>query len=72
MVGFIALSIFLSNLKYCNGTVCTAARVDAVFGAFAYVCWASSATITGIEISRTNKKDDKTVIDEEKAEKPAM
>lgn len=66
MGGFIALSIFLSKLTFCHGSVCIAARVDAVFAAFGYAVWASSATISGIEISRINKKEDAVRSDKEK------
>ncbi|CZR62226.1 uncharacterized protein PAC_12123 [Phialocephala subalpina] len=64
MAGFIALSIFLSGLLFCNGPVCAAARADAVFAAFSYVVWVASATITGIQISR--KKTEATEITKEK------
>lgn len=57
MAGFIALSVFLSKLMFCHGTICVATRADAVFAAFSYAIWAASATISGIDISR-RKKDD--------------
>ncbi|KAH7313032.1 membrane-associating domain-containing protein [Rhexocercosporidium sp. MPI-PUGE-AT-0058] len=51
--GFIALSVFLSKLIFCQGGICTAARADAVFGALSYVVWVVSTTILGIEMSRS-------------------
>jgi hypothetical protein len=67
MAGFIALSVFLSKLIFCHGTVCMAARADAVFAVFSYAVWAASATISGIEISRRNKKEDAMYSDGDKA-----
>ncbi|KUJ16887.1 uncharacterized protein LY89DRAFT_67100 [Mollisia scopiformis] len=55
MGGFIALSVFLSRLLFCEGSVCLAARLDAVFAAFSYAVWTASATISGIQISKRLK-----------------
>ncbi len=66
MAGFIALSVFLSKLLFCHGPVCGAARADAVFAAFSYAMWAASATISGIQISKSRKKGSKPVISDEK------
>jgi len=48
--GFIAISVFLSSLLFCRGSVCNAARADAVFAAFSWVIWVGTTTILGIEI----------------------
>ncbi|KAE8444475.1 hypothetical protein EG329_000459 [Mollisiaceae sp. DMI_Dod_QoI] len=66
MAGFIALSVFLSRLLFCQGSVCAAARADAVFAAFSYAVWAASATISGIEMSRSEKQDEVVDIMEKK------
>jgi hypothetical protein len=49
-VGFIALAAFLGNLLFCRGSVCVAARVDAVFAAFSWVLWTGSTAILALEI----------------------
>lgn len=66
MAGFIALSVFLSRLLFCHGSVCNAVRADAVFAAFGYAVWAASATISGIQISKSRKRRDDTEGAEEK------
>jgi hypothetical protein len=50
--GFIALSVFLGKLVYCRGSVCAAARADAVFAAFSWILWTGSTLILALEIFR--------------------
>ncbi|RXG47072.1 hypothetical protein VDGE_20144 [Verticillium dahliae] len=45
--GFIALSVFLGRLRFCRGSVCGAARADAVSAAAQFVAWSASAALTG-------------------------
>ncbi|KAL2061043.1 hypothetical protein VTL71DRAFT_9095 [Oculimacula yallundae] len=56
MGGFIALSVFLGKLMYCQGSICSAAKADAVLGACSYVAWVASTTMQGIQMSRFGKK----------------
>ncbi|EMR90160.1 hypothetical protein ACHAP3_003333 [Botrytis cinerea] len=48
--GFIALSVFISKLLFCRGSVCGAARADAVFGAFSWLLWMGSSAILALEM----------------------
>ena len=48
--GFVALATFLSKLLFCRGSVCAAARADAVFAAFSWLLWTGSTTILALEI----------------------
>jgi len=48
--GFIALAVFLAKLLFCRGSVCAAARADAVFAAFSFVVWLLTTTILGMQI----------------------
>jgi len=48
--GFIALAIFLGKLLFCRGSVCVAARADAVFAAFSWLMWMGSTTLLAMEI----------------------
>jgi len=48
--GFIALSVFLSKLLFCRGSVCAAARADAAFGAFSWLLWLASSAILAMEM----------------------
>ncbi|KAL3417666.1 hypothetical protein PVAG01_10676 [Phlyctema vagabunda] len=48
--GFIALSAFLGKLLFCRGSVCSAARVDAVFAAFGFMAWAGTTTLLALEM----------------------
>jgi len=50
--GFIALSTFLAKLLFCRGSVCAAARADAVFAAFGWVQWTGSAALLGFEMMK--------------------
>ncbi|KFZ08254.1 hypothetical protein V502_09462 [Pseudogymnoascus sp. VKM F-4520 (FW-2644)] len=48
--GFIALSVFLSKLLFCRGTVCTAARIDVGVATFGFVLWLASTVVVAVEI----------------------
>ncbi|KAI6249495.1 hypothetical protein HI914_02400 [Erysiphe necator] len=48
--GFIALSTFISKLLFCRGSVCSAARADAVFAAFSWALWTGSTALLALEI----------------------
>jgi len=48
--GFVALSVFLSKLLFCRGSVCAAARADAVFAAFSWLLWTATTALLGMEI----------------------
>jgi len=46
--GFIALSVFLANLLFCRGSVCSAARADVAFSALGWLTWTASTVLTAI------------------------
>jgi hypothetical protein len=48
--GFVALATFLGKLLFCRGSVCAAARADAVFAAFSWMLWTGTTTILALEI----------------------
>ncbi|CCU81370.1 unnamed protein product [Blumeria hordei] len=48
--GFIALSVFISKLLFCRGSVCSAARADAVFASFSWLLWTGSTTLLALEV----------------------
>ncbi|RDW71315.1 hypothetical protein BP6252_07878 [Coleophoma cylindrospora] len=48
--GFIALAAFLGKLLFCRGSVCGAARADAVFAAFSFLLWTGTSTLLAMEI----------------------
>jgi hypothetical protein len=50
--GFIAMSVFLSKLLFCRGSVCSAARADAVFAAFAWLSWSATTVLVALETFR--------------------
>ncbi|KAI1400448.1 membrane-associating domain-containing protein [Hypoxylon fuscum] len=51
--GFIALSVFMSRLLFCRGSVCGAAQATIAFGAFEFVLWTASAVIMGKELVKS-------------------
>ena len=55
--GFIALTTFLSKLIFCGGSVCAAARADAVFAAFSWLLWTASSAILALELFKGIKTD---------------
>ncbi|KAI1002194.1 hypothetical protein K3495_g6004 [Podosphaera aphanis] len=50
--GFIALAVYLSNLNYCRGAVCDAARADCFLSAIAYLAYVTEAVMTGSAMIR--------------------
>lgn len=50
--GFVALATFLGKLLFCRGSVCAAARADAVFAAFSWLLWTGTSAILALEIFR--------------------
>ncbi|KAI1388830.1 membrane-associating domain-containing protein [Hypoxylon trugodes] len=50
--GFIALSVFMSRLLFCRGSVCGAARAAIAFGAFEFLLWTGSAILMGKEVAK--------------------
>jgi len=48
--GFIALATFLGKLLFCRGSVCAAARADAVFAAFGWLLWTGTSAILALEM----------------------
>lgn len=50
--GFVALAAFLGKLLFCRGSVCGAARADAVFAAFSFLLWTGTSTLLAMEIFR--------------------
>ncbi|KAF4621514.1 hypothetical protein G7Y89_g14559 [Cudoniella acicularis] len=55
--GFIALAVFLGKLLFCRGSVCAAARVDAVFAAFNWLLWSGSSAIVALQIFKGGFKN---------------
>lgn len=54
--GSIALGAFLNQLLFCHGDVCNAARAAVAFGVFSFCLWASSATLTVMDMLRTRRR----------------
>lgn len=50
--GFVALAVFLGKLLFCRGSVCAAARADAVFAAFNWLLWTGSSALVAINMFR--------------------
>jgi hypothetical protein len=48
--GFVALATFLGKLLFCRGSVCAAARADAVFAAFSWLVWTGTSAMLALEI----------------------
>jgi len=65
--GFIALAVFLSRLLFCRGSVCNAARADAVFAAFSWLIWMASTTLIALELFKGGFRKNRPG-----AEKPGM
>ncbi|KAI0882428.1 membrane-associating domain-containing protein [Annulohypoxylon maeteangense] len=51
--GFIALSVFMSRLLFCRGSVCGAAQASIAFGAMEFLLWTVSAILVGKEVSKS-------------------
>ncbi|TVY37139.1 hypothetical protein LCER1_G009228 [Lachnellula cervina] len=58
--GFIALAVFIGKLLFCRGSVCSAARADAVFAAFSWILWAASSVNSALKMFRGGFKSMKT------------
>lgn len=50
--GFIALSVYLSNLNYCRGSVCDSAKAACFFAVFSYLLWLAEAVLMGLAMLR--------------------
>ncbi|CAJ2511524.1 Uu.00g071490.m01.CDS01 [Anthostomella pinea] len=48
--GFVALSVFISRLLFCRGSVCGAAKADIAFGAIEFLLWTGSAVLMGKDV----------------------
>ncbi|KAF3070549.1 hypothetical protein GL218_00117 [Daldinia childiae] len=48
--GFIALSVFMSKLLFCRGSVCGSAQASIAFGAMEFLLWAAFAIFAGKEV----------------------
>jgi len=58
--GFIALAVFLGKLLFCRGSVCSAARADAVFAAFNWLLWTGSSALLALEMFKGGLEGMKT------------
>ncbi|KAK6066245.1 hypothetical protein SCUP234_02391 [Seiridium cupressi] len=50
--GFIALSVFISKLLFCRGSVCGSARADVAFGALEFLIWVATAFFAVREVMK--------------------
>ncbi|KAM0349678.1 hypothetical protein ACHAPU_003507 [Fusarium lateritium] len=48
--GFIAIAVFIGSLIMCEGTVCSAARADAVMAAAQFTAWITTTAFTAKEL----------------------
>jgi hypothetical protein len=48
--GFIALAVFLSQLLFCRGSVCAAARADTVFASASFLLWVGSTYLMAKDV----------------------
>ncbi|CAJ0552958.1 hypothetical protein HG530_012983 [Fusarium avenaceum] len=48
--GFIAIAVFIGSLVMCEGTVCSAARADAVVAAGQFTAWITTTAFTAKEL----------------------
>jgi len=62
--GFISLAVFIGKLLFCRGSVCAAARADAVFAAFNWLLWTGSTVIVGLQVFKKGfrLKDEKATM----------
>ena len=54
-IGFISLAAFLSKLLFCRGSVCNAARADAVIAGFGWIFWTASCAETALAVFRGHR-----------------
>ncbi|KAI6244834.1 hypothetical protein HI914_07576 [Erysiphe necator] len=52
MCGFIALSVYLSNLNYCRGAVCDTAKAANFFAVASFLVWFAEAAVLVLAIIR--------------------
>ncbi|POS85035.1 hypothetical protein EPUL_004080 [Erysiphe pulchra] len=62
--GFIALSVYLSNLNYCRGTVCDAAKAANFFAVASFSVWFAETAILGLAIIRGQKMNSISIKDD--------
>jgi len=48
--GFVALAVFLSQLLFCRGPVCAAAKATAAAGGFEFALWLSTTVLTAKDV----------------------
>lgn len=63
--GFVALAAFIGKLLFCRGSVCAAARADAVFAAFNWLLWTGSTVIVALQVFKSGfkiMKDEKSAM----------
>lgn len=48
--GFIALSVFISQLLFCRGNVCATAKASVAFAAFEFLLWSASTFLMAREV----------------------
>lgn len=58
--GFVALATFLGKLLFCRGSVCAAARADAVFAAFSWLLWTATSVVLALEMFKGGVSNGKT------------
>ncbi|KAI1760874.1 membrane-associating domain-containing protein [Hypoxylon sp. FL1150] len=51
--GFVALSVFMSRLLFCRGSVCQSAQAAIAFGAMEFLLWTASAILMGMELAKS-------------------
>lgn len=51
--GFVALSVFMSRLLFCRGSVCHSAQAAIAFGAIEFLLWTASAILMGKELAKS-------------------
>jgi len=62
--GFIALSVYLSNLNYCRGSVCDAAKAANFFAVTSFSVWFAEAIILGLAIIRGQRMNSISIKDD--------
>ena len=66
--GFIALAVFLSQLLFCRGSVCGAARADVVFASFSFALWSTSTVFLIRDVAKAGlRKQNNRIAMQEKA-----
>ena len=60
MAGFIALFVYMAQLTYCRGPVCSAAKATVFFSVSNFIVWVISTTTLGIHVSRFGRSYEST------------